>query len=206
MTKLTTGIKDFDKLFSYDSDLLTMIYGEPATGKTTWALLKTISEAKEKKVIYIDTENGFSVERLKQLAPDYKSFSENIMHIHPGNLEEQEKIILNLNEKIKVVIIDTIGFFYRVEVKHDPYKTNKSLDNQLKKLHELSKKGVFILMTSQVYSNLNGKIINVGGDMLKNWSKMIVSLSKNPRKLKIEKPFELEALFEIEEKGIKICI
>ncbi len=201
--KVSTGIKDFDSLFCFDSNLLTMVYGEAATGKTTLALLKTIEEAKKNKVIYIDTENGFSIERLKQLAPDYKVFIEQIMHIHPTNLEEQEKIILSLNEKNKTVIIDTIGFFYRVEVKQDPYKANKSLDNQLKKLTELAKKGVFILMTNQVYSDLQGRIVNVGGDMLKNWSKMLIQLSKNPRKLRVEKPFSLEIPFEIQERGIK---
>lgn len=203
MGKISTGSEDIDTLFQYDSSMLTLVYGEAATGKTTLSLLATLTQAKKQKVIYIDTENGFSTERLKQLAPNYKEFFENIMRIHPTNLEEQEKIILNLNEKsAKIIIVDTIGFFYRVEVKQDPYKANKSLDNQLRKLNELTKKGVFVLLTNQVYANMEGKITVVGGDMIRNWSKILISLSKNPRRLKVEKPFELEMHFDIKEKGI----
>ena len=203
MEKVSTGSSYIDALFKYDSSSLTLIYGEAAAGKTTLALLTTIENAKKEKVIYVDTENGFSVERLKQLAPSYKEFMDNIVHIHPSSLEEQEKIITSLNEKAaKIIIVDTIGFFYRLEVKHDPYKANKSLDNQLRKLNELTKKGVFVLLTNQVYANMEGKIIVVGGDMIRNWCRYLIYLNKNPRRLKVEKPFELEIDFEIKENGI----
>ena len=203
MGKVSTGSKDLDGLFNYDSSTLTTIYGEAATGKTTLALLLTIAQARKKKVLSIDTENGFSSERLKQLTSDYKDFIGNIVRVHPASFEEQEKIILNIPEKFfSAVVIDTIGFFYRLEVKQDPYKTNKSLDVQLRKLTELAKKEVFVLMTNQVYASLDGKINVVGGEMMKNWSRCLVALSKNPRKLKVEKPFELEVLFDIKEKGI----
>ena len=200
--KVSTGVKDFDQLFNFDSELLTVLYGEPASGKTTLALLATIANAK-KKVIYIDTENGFSTERLKQLAPNYKEFIENIIHIHPPTLEEQEKVILNLNEKsAPMIIVDTIGYHYRTEVKGDPYKANKSLDNQLKKLTELTKRGIFVLLINQVYSDMKGNVMIVGGEMMKNWSKMLIQLEKNPRAVRVEKPFELKIPFEIKHSGI----
>jgi len=202
MVKIPTGCADFDLLFNYENSLLTMIYGEAATGKTTLALLVTIAQAKKGKVLFIDTENGFSIERVKQLAPDYMSFLENIIRIHPSSLEEQEKVIMNLSKHVKVIIIDTIGFFYRVEVRQDPYKANKSLDNQLRKLTSLAREGTFILLTNQVYSHLNGKIAAVGGDMVKNWSKCLIYLEKNPRNLKVEKPVKVEMFFKIEGGGI----
>ena len=51
---------------------IKLIYGPAAAGKTTYCLLTSISMAKKgKKVMFIDTENGFSIERLKQLCgPD----------------------------------------------------------------------------------------------------------------------------------------
>ena len=206
MGKISTGSESLDCLFKYDSSLLTMVYGEAATGKTTLALLATIALAREKKrVIFIDTENGFSVERLKQLAPDYESFISYIVHIHPTSLAEQERIVNSLPEKTtKIIIIDTIGFFYRVEVKQDPYKANKCLDNQLKRLYDLTKKGTFVFLTNQVYATMDGKVNAVGGDMVKNWSKYMICLFKNPRKLKVEKPFTLELVFEIQGKGILV--
>ena len=203
MTAISTGCPDLDGLFKYETSFLTMMYGEAATGKTTLALLETIERARKGKVIFIDTENGFSMERVRQLAPDYERFIENIVRIHPLNFEEQEKIIMNLSERsAAVIIVDTIGFFYRIEVRQDPYKANKSLDNQLRKLNELAKKGVFVLTTNQVYTNLEGKIIVVGGEMVRNWSKCVIWLSKNPRMLKMEKPCELDFYFEIKGEGI----
>ena len=62
----------------YESGRVTMIYGNSGSGKTTCALLSCFAAEKD-KVIYVDTENGFNVERLKQLyGKDVKKLLENI--------------------------------------------------------------------------------------------------------------------------------
>ena len=67
--KISTGSQDLNKwLFgSYEKDVITMIAGPPGSGKTNFAILAACSQAKKgNKVIFIDTEGGFSVERVKQ--------------------------------------------------------------------------------------------------------------------------------------------
>jgi len=200
MVGISTGNKDIDE-FLKEYSLITTIYGQASTGKTTLAMLAVINQTKQKKkVIFVDTENGFSLERLKQLTPDFKDILKNIILVKPKTFEEQEKVILNL-PKASLIIIDTISQFYRMKLKEDNYLTNKSLDKQLRKLKEISKE-IPVIINNQVYSDINGNVNIVGGDMLRNWSDTVIKLEKNPRKLKVEKPGKKEFLFEIKENGI----
>ena len=200
MRIISTGNKDIDE-FLRGYSLITTIYGKSSTGKTTLAMLAAINQTQQKnKVIFVDTENGFSLERLKQLTPDFKDILKNIIIVRPKTFEEQEKVILNL-PKASLIIIDTISQFYRIKLKEDNYLTNKSLDKQLRKLKEISKETP-IIINNQVYSDINGNVKIVGGDMLRNWSDTVIKLEKNPRKLKVEKPEKKEFLFEIKEEGI----
>lgn len=51
-----------------------MIAGPPGCGKTNFVILASCSQAKKgKKVIFVDTEGGFSVERVKQIVGEEKS-------------------------------------------------------------------------------------------------------------------------------------
>ena len=65
---------------------INLIYGESATGKTTLALQESLRFAKEnKRVLYVDTENGFSVERLKQMDDNYREALNKIFLVQPKN-------------------------------------------------------------------------------------------------------------------------
>ncbi|MAG50627.1 hypothetical protein CL621_03225, partial [archaeon] len=110
--------KDLDEFFNY-KDIAIMIYGEAATGKTTFCLIAAIKYAKQGKVIFLDTENSFSIERIKQLYPDYKKIINNIFLFKINNFNEQKNQFNRLKEiikssKAKLIIIDTIGMHYRI--------------------------------------------------------------------------------------------
>ncbi len=204
---MKTGCKDLDNLIEYKD--ITMIYGEAATGKTTLAKLAAIEQAKNnKKVIFIDAENGFSIERLGQLSgKDYEKVLGNIIILKPRDFDEQKKYFKKLidiveNSKISLIIVDTIGVHYRSEVKKDYKNATKAINYQMKILKWASKKNIPIILTNQVYSNLENKIINVGGNMIKNLCNCIIKLDKDPRKLIVEKPNNKEILFDIKEDGI----
>ena len=44
----------------------------------------------------------------------------------------------------------------------------------------------------------------VGGDMFKNWSKKLIKLEKDPRKIILEKPNNKQIYFKIVKEGIKL--
>ena len=71
-----------------------MLAGPPASGKTNFVILASCSQAKKgNKVIFIDTEGGFSVERLKQIDSKYEEILKNIIILKPTNFDEQKRAI-----------------------------------------------------------------------------------------------------------------
>ena len=90
--KISTGSYDFDKWLygGYEKDVITMIAGPPGSGKTNLGILVSCSQArKDNKVIFIDTEGGFSSERVEQIiGEEYEKVLENIFLLKPTNFEE----------------------------------------------------------------------------------------------------------------------
>jgi len=76
MGKISAGSYDLNTFLhgGYETDIVTVFYGGAGTGKTNLCLLTAVSQAKKgNKVIFVDSEGGFSVERVKQLAgEDYE--------------------------------------------------------------------------------------------------------------------------------------
>src|SRR3989338_4815716 len=186
--KIPSGTEVFDKLLEggYDGDVITTIYGPAATGKTTACLLAAIEVAKNGgKVIFVDTENGFSVERLKQLTKDYKKILDNVFLIKVASFEEQdEKIfsIFNLIKKTRVglVIVDTIGAHYRNVLQSNVKRINDMMADQLRILTEIARDfNTAVIFTNQVYGIPGTNRINiVGGDMLRSYSGCLIELKK----------------------------
>jgi len=108
-------------LFEKYNNEITCIYGEPSTGKTTLAKLAAISQAsKGNKVVYIDTEGSFSVDRIKQLSKEeFDKVLDNIILFKPKRFSEQNQIIKSLPDmkNISLIVVDTISYFYRVKVR-----------------------------------------------------------------------------------------
>src|SRR3989338_10645770 len=127
MNKLPTGSKILDKLLNggYESDIITTIYGPSGSGKTNLCILCAINASRlGKKVIYVDTENNFSVERFKQICNainlDHLKIINNMAFFRPNSFEEQkktfEKLRDTINNKVGLVIVDSIAMLYRLEM------------------------------------------------------------------------------------------
>src|SRR3989344_4810309 len=95
MARISAGSYDLNKFLhgGYETDIVSVIYGSSGTGKTNLCLLAAVSQAKKgNKVIYIDTEGGFSVERIKQLSPEApEKVLKNILLLKPTNFQEQKE-------------------------------------------------------------------------------------------------------------------
>ena len=218
--KVSAGVKLLDDFLEggYETDAITTIYGPAGTGKTNLALIAAVEVAKQgKKVIFIDTEGGFSVTRLKQILPEYKKLLDRIVFLRPTNFEEQKQDLDRLkklvNNKIGLIIVDTMTMLYRLQrsFKEDD-NFNRDLSLQMLWLNEIARRhNIPILLTSQVYTSFDtGRVRIVGGDILLYTSKCLLeleSLRSGKRKLVLRKhrsiPSEKEVMFEIVEKGIK---
>lgn len=177
-----------DKLLGgfLQKDTITTIYGPPGSGKTTLCLeycSKVLEN--EKKVFFIDTEGGFSAERLKQINPTQNL--ENLTLFSPKTFEEQQKVILNLTKQIKnsksigLIVVDSLVMLYRLKLGDAPQKINKELGEQLRMLTEISRNyNIPILVINQMYTSFDTKENKmVGGMLIEYWSKTIVELNKD---------------------------
>lgn len=187
---ISSGTKAIDNLIGgYEKSIISTVYGPAGSGKTNLAICFAISIIKQnKKVIYVDTEGGFSIERLKQLDPNYKEILEKIIFLKPTTFNEQkrafDKLRTLVDENLGGVIIDSIAMLYRLELgqSEDVYETNRELGRQIAYLTELARKqNIPILVTNQVYSSFEekNKINMVGGDILKYGSKCLIELKKD---------------------------
>lgn len=167
---------------------LTNFYGAPGTGKTNICMMLSLEcIRKGGKVTYIDTEGGFSPERLAQLAGGTgkaETALTNINLLEPNDFKEQGDIIRNLHKnQADLVILDSAAALYRLEYA-DPDKealpANRELSKQMSVLSTLSrKKRIPVIVTSHTYRNWDtDKHEIVGGDSVKYWSKVLVFLER----------------------------
>jgi len=190
--KISTGSELLDDFLEggYERDILITIYGPSSSGKTTLCLLAAIAQAKEKKkVLFIDSEGGFSIDRFKQLAGEKaEDFLKYIMLLKPTTFLEQDAMLHKLknfiSQKIGLIIVDTLTLFYRLELaKNTSVKeTNNKLIWQVSYLTEIARKNnVPVIATNQVYADFHNKndIKMVGGDILRYRSKCLIKLEKS---------------------------
>lgn len=194
MVKISAGSYDLNKwLFGgYDSDIITVIYGGSGTGKTNFCMLAAVSQAKKgKKVLFIDTEGGFSVERIKQLAPEqHNEVLKNILLLKPTNFDEQKEIFKKISQYLKdeiaLIIVDGVAILYRLDFasareksSEEMQKINFELAHQIGSLAEIARKReIPVIVTNQVY-NWEDSQKMVGGDILYYWSKCIIELTNH---------------------------
>lgn len=206
--KISAGSHDFNKWLygGYERGVITMLAGCPGSGKTNLALLVSCSQAKKgNKVIFIDTEGGFSPLRVKQIVGELEleKVLENIFLLEPTNFEEQkdsfEKLLKQVGAgQIGAIVIDGMAMLYRLELgnavkskEEDKIReVNREIARQMRVLAELARKqGLPIIITNQVYNEFlseddlkkgvkRGTNI-VGGDLFKYWSKCIIELKNS---------------------------
>jgi len=207
---IKTGINNLNKLIRGYKREITMIYGGAATGKTTFCLICALDLAnKGDRVLFVDTENSFSVERSRQIKENFNYLTHNIFVFKINNFKQQKTFFDRLEDMIKngnfsTLIIDTLSMYYRKELNEDAYKANREMDREFVILKKIAKK-IPVIITSQVYSNLEGGIMSVGGEMFRNKCGCLIELRKNEhRELEIKKPIKHTLNFKIVNEGIEI--
>lgn len=185
---------------------ITSIYGPAGSGKTTIAIISAIKYLKEnKKVLFLDTEQTFSVDRFLQISKD-KNLLNNLLLTKIKSFKEQQMFINGLykiKNNISFIIIDTIGNHYRTLVKSKPDLANRMLFSQFRQLKDISR-NIPVLILNQVYDNpVTGEVKMVGGNISIENSDSLIELKKEPRQI-VFKNENKSILFRIAEEGIHL--
>jgi DNA repair protein RadB len=218
--KLDSGTDFVNTLLDggYEDDVITTIYGPPGAGKTNFCLL-AMANLKDKKILYVDTEGSFSVERFKQVCPAYEEVLDRTIFLNPTTYSEQKEAFEFLrkavDEKFGLIIIDSIAALYRLElgVSNDIQNVNRELGLHMALLTEIArKKRIPVIMTNQVYTDFDDreKTRTVGGDIARYWSRAMLEIQKQRgdlRKLTIAKHRSIKegnfSIFRIVHNGLE---
>lgn len=220
--RVGTGSDALDGLLDggFEPGIISTIYGPSGSGKTNVVLLAAVRVAETgKKVLFIDTEGGYSVERLRQLCSDEKKVLGNIVFLQPLTYREQldalSKLPSLINDRIGLIVLDSIAMLYRLELgsRENPVEVNRELGLQLSYLTQIARaKDIPVLVTTQVYSLFDEreKIALSGGDLIRYGSKCLMELQvlKNGRRRAVLKkhrhlPEDKDVFFEIVNEGLK---
>ena len=213
MVTIQTGCKCIDTSIGggISPETVTLIYGEPETGKTTLAMQCAFNCAIQNlKVLFIDCDNSFYAKRLSQISKDqFDEVAERIILVKPKNFREQTALIDQINEyattNVGLIIIDTFTSLYGAKVseasaKSKTFGVNRELNRQLAILAQTTKiKKIPVIITSQVRSVFNDQSTSVrpvATRVLKFWADTIITLkpTNNPQIIKavLEKAREID--------------
>lgn len=200
---------------------ITQFYGPPGSGKTNIALKMLVQCAKNgKKSVFIDTEGGLSIERMKQISGDqFDDIAGNIIVLEPTTFEEQYESIKKIEHSLKsgekdidLIILDSAVALYRLK-EGGQTEINRDLSKQMGLLSMIARKyDIAVVVTNHIYSIFDeeGAIEPIGGTILKYWSKIIIELVKDENgerfailKRHRSKPDGLKVKFEIVNRGLK---
>jgi DNA repair protein RadB len=216
MKRLQTN-SPFDKLLGggLEEDAITNVYGPAGSGKTNMTIISALACLRSgKKVVYMDTEGSFSVERFHQLGGTEKDMK-NIVFIDVHTWDEQCRESKKLESVISgagLVIVDSMVSLYRLEMSDSKFsEINRQLATQYSILSRIARKNkIPILVTNQIYG-IGEDIELTSRTIAKYWSKTMIELRKTERdntRLAIlrkhrSQPENAKIEFEITKTGLK---
>jgi DNA repair protein RadB len=207
--KILTGCSCIDSHLNggISPESVTLIYGEPETGKTTLAMQCAVNCAMQNlKTLFVDCDNTFSPKRLSQVASGkFEEIADLIILIKPVDFKEQTAVIDRISEytakNFGLVVIDTFTSLYRAEVAESSGKAfgpNRELNRQMAILSQTAKtQKMPMVITSQVRSVFDDSYVSVAPvatRVLKFWADTIIAMkpTENPQTIKavLEKTHE----------------
>jgi DNA repair protein RadA len=231
---ITTGSPQFDDLLGggVETQAVTEVFGEFGSGKTQLAhqlcvnvQLPLEQKGLEAKAIYVDTENTFRPERIRDMAMgmglDPVKVLQNIYYIRSYNTDQQlliaDKVEDMVDEKnVRLVVIDSLTAHFRAEFTGRGMLADRQqkLNRHLMTLHRIADlHDLAIFVTNQVMARpdifFGDPTRPIGGHVLAHSATTRIYLRKSKPPKRIARIFdspnlpEREVVFTVTEQGIR---
>ncbi|CAH1794134.1 unnamed protein product [Owenia fusiformis] len=236
--RITTGSTELDKLMGggVESMSITEAFGEFRTGKTQLSHTLCVTTQLPGsngftggKVVFIDTENTFRPDRLRDIADrfnlDQSAMLDNVLYARAYTSEHQYELLdfvaAKFHEEMgvfKLLIVDSIMALFRVDFsgRGELADRQQKLAQMLSRLQKISEEyNVAVFVTNQMTSDPGATMSfqadpkkPIGGHILAHASTTRLSLRKGRGELRIAKIYdspdlpENEATFAITQGGI----
>ena len=232
VSKLSTGSLNFDTLMGggFETGAITECFGEFGSGKTQIGHLLAVNTLKTypgATVVYIDTENTFRPERIKQLAAgvdlDPEEALARIMVAKAYNSDHQmllvdkiESLMTEQGKQVKLVVVDSLTSHFRAEfigrgtLAERQQKLNRHM-HQLGKLANTN--NICVYVTNQVMAKpdqfFGDPTTSIGGHIVAHASTFRIYLRKGRKGSRVAKLVDApniadgECCFIVEEQGLK---
>ncbi len=199
--KVSTGCNCIDSHLNggLHPGTVTLIYGEPETGKSTLAMQCAANCAIQGyKTLYVDCDNTFSAKRLSQISQGkFDEIANQIILMKPANFKEQTALIDRIEaytaKNFGLIVVDTFNSLYRAKIAEStakPFGVNRELNRQLAILAQTAKtKKLPAIVTSQVHSVFDqpyASVAPVATRVLKFWANTTIAMkpTENPQTIK----------------------
>ncbi|MGC2573684.1 MAG: ATPase domain-containing protein [Candidatus Nitrosopolaris sp.] len=202
VVRFPTGCKSLDNLLDggIETGVITQVYGPPGSGKTQLCHTLCVMLPSNYNAIYIDTEGSFRPERIKEIANarglDSKQILQRILVTKALDIKQLESRIeaacskIDLDSKIKLLIVDSIIYHYRAECAGRS-KLPEKIHRLNKYMHLLLKTAscntLSVVVTNhQTQSSVDGtrnRVVLLGGNAVSYASKYRVHLDYRSARL-----------------------
>ncbi|MFH1211677.1 MAG: DNA repair and recombination protein RadA [Candidatus Woesearchaeota archaeon] len=229
--KLSTGSKNFDGLLDggFETGAITECFGQYGSGKTQVGHALSVNcqvDDPDAVAVYIDTENTFRPERIKQFADGLglnpEAVLKNIKVARAFNSDHQmllaEKVsdLIKEGNKVRLVVVDSLTAHFRAEfvgrgtLAERQQKLNKHMHvlSRLADMHNLC-----VYVTNQVMSKpdqfFGDPTEAIGGNIVAHNSTFRIYLRRGKKGTRVAKLVDApnladaEIVFEVTEHGLK---
>lgn len=232
--RIPTGSKTFDELIGggFETGAISEVFSEFGGGKTQIghllsANIQKMKGEKDPVAVYIDTENTFRPERIKQLAvgagidPDYALKQIKVARAYNSDhqmllSEKVEELIKEKNLNVKLIVVDSLTAHFRAEFigRGTLAERQQKLNRHMHTLLRLADKyNIAIYVTNQVMSKpdqfFGDPTAAIGGHIVAHASTFRIYLRKGKKGCRVAKLVDSpnmpdgECSFFVTEEGLK---
>ena len=230
--KISTGSVGFDAMMDggFETGAITECFGEFGSGKTQVGHMLAVNVLKndpEATVVYIDTENTFRPERIKQLAEgadlDPDEALSRIMVARAYNSDHQmlltekvDSLLTEQGKKVGLVVVDSLTSHFRAEFigRGTLAERQQKLNRHMHTLSKLaSSYNLCVFVTNQVMARpdqfFGDPTQAIGGHVVGHASTFRIYLRKGKKGTRVAKLIDApnlpdaECCFEVQEKGFR---